>query len=242
MAEGFAPGSPADCRRREVLKVWTILGQIWPLALGAALTPTLFALQVLVVSGPHWHSRAWAVILGSGGVFAVFFALVLGGLSQLPDAGKGTDSRSVYIVEVVAGVVLVVLAVWMLRPHPQADQRMEQKVRSHADHASPLVFAGLAAYMSLTDFSTFVFLLPALHAVTRSVVAVPEKAVVVAFLFVCVLIPVLVPALTVRLVGDRGVRALNRVYNLLMGHQIQVMGVVAAVIGVVLLVRGSRGL
>jgi small neutral amino acid transporter SnatA (MarC family) len=197
---------------------------------------------VLVVSGPHWHSRAWAVILGSGGVFAVFFALVLGGLSQLPDAGKGTDSRSVYIVEVVAGVVLVVLAVWMLRPHPQADQRMEQKVRSHADHASPLVFAGLAAYMSLTDFSTFVFLLPALHAVTRSVVAVPEKAVVVAFLFVCVLIPVLVPALTVRLVGDRGVRALNRVYNLLMGHQIQVMGVVAAVIGVVLLVRGSRGL
>ena len=190
----------------------------------------------------NWHSRAWAVILGSGGVFAVFFALVLGGLSQLPDAGKGTDSRSVYIVEVVAGVVLVVLAVWMLRPHPQADQRMEQKVRSHADHASPLVFAGLAAYMSLTDFSTFVFLLPALHAVTRSVVAVPEKAVVVAFLFVCVLIPVLVPALTVRLVGDRGVRALNRVYNLLMGHQIQVMGVVAAVIGVVLLVRGSRGL
>ena len=222
--------------------MWTILGQIWPLALGAALTPTLFALQVLVVSGPHWHSRAWAVILGSGGVFAVFFALVLGGLSQLPDAGKGTDSRSVYIVEVVAGVVLVVLAVWMLRPHPQADQRMEQKVRSHADHASPLVFAGLAAYMSLTDFSTFVFLLPALHAVTRSVVAVPEKAVVVACLFVCVLIPVLVPALTVRLVGDRGVRALNRVYNLLMGHQIQVMGVVAAVIGVVLLVRGSRGL
>ena len=104
------------------------------------------------------------------------------------------------------------------------------------------MFAGLAAYMSLTDFSTFVFLLPALHAVTRSVVAVPEKAVVVAFLFVCVLIPVLVPALTVRLVGDRGVRALNRVYNLLMGHQIQVMGVVAAVIGVVLLVRGSRGL
>ena len=66
--------------------------------------------------------------------------------------------------------------------------------------------------------STFVFLLPALHAVTRSVVAVPEKAVVVAFLFVCVLIPVLVPALTVRLVGDR-VRALNRVYNLLMGHR-----------------------
>ena len=58
--------------------MWTILGRsgLWH---WRCADPTLFALQVLVVSGPHWHSRAWAVILGSGGVFAVFFALVLGG-------------------------------------------------------------------------------------------------------------------------------------------------------------------
>ena len=80
MAEGFAPGSPADCRRREVLKVWDHPRPDLASGTGRCADPTLFALQVLVVSGPHWRSRAWAVILGSGGVFAVFFALVLGGL------------------------------------------------------------------------------------------------------------------------------------------------------------------
>ncbi len=222
--------------------MWSLFGEVWPLALAAALTPTLFALQVLVVSGPKWDTRAAAVTLGSGVVFALFFVLALGGLSQLPDANTGASSRWVYVIEAVCGAVLVVLAVWMLRPHPDADRKLEAKVRAHAEHASPIVFAGLAAYMTVTDFSSLVLVLPALHDVTSSAVAIPEKAVVVAFVFVCVMLPVLSPPLCVRVLGERGLHVLNRVYAVLMGHQMQVMGAVAGVIGVLLLVRGVRGL
>lgn len=195
-----------------------------------------------MVSGPKWHSRALAVIFGSGVVFAAFFALVLGGLSRLPDASTGTKSWSAYMVEAVAGAILLVIAAWLLRPHAAADRRMEAKVKSHADHASPTVFAGLAAYMTLTDFSTLVLIVPALHDITRSTASAPEKLLVVGFVFACVMLPVLSPPAAAHFLGERGLRALNRMYALLMGHQLQVMGAVAGVIGVLLLSQGLRGL
>lgn len=221
--------------------MWELLTSVLPLGLAAAVTPTLFALQVLVVSGPHWRSRARAVVVGAGGVFLVVFLLVLGGLSQLPGAGSGTKPRWEYAIELTCGIVLLLAAVWMLRPHPQADARLEKKVEGYADHASPWMFAGLAAYMSITDFSSLVILLPALHDVTNSAAPVAGKALVVGLLYVCVLLPVIGPPLAVQVSGDRGVRAMKRSYTLVMGHQLQVMGAVAAVVGVLLLYRGVTG-
>jgi Sap, sulfolipid-1-addressing protein len=222
--------------------VTALILQVLPLAIGAAVTPTLFALQVLVVSGPHSHKRALAVIAGSAGVFGVYFALILGGLSQLPDAGTGTSSRTEHVIQLVAGLVLAGLAVWLLLPHPQTDARLEQRVTGYADHASATVFAGLAASMSLTDFSTLVLLVPALHAVTLSAEPVAGKALVTALLMACVLLPVTAPALLVRFGGDRALRLLRRAYTLVMGYQLQVMGAVAAVIATALVYRGARGL
>ena len=217
--------------------MWSLLLEVLPLGLASAVTPTLFALQVLVVSGPGARKRGLAVILGTGVMFALVFALVLGGLSQLPDAGTGKSTSTEYIIELVCALVLISLAIWMLRPHPRADARMEQKVRGYADHASPWVFVGLAAYMTVTDFSSFLVLIPALHDVTSSSVEVVAKALVAAFLFGCALLPVLIPPSAVRLAGDRGVTLLRRTYTLVMGHQLQVMGVVALVVGTVLLYR-----
>ena len=219
-----------------------LLISVLPLGLAAAVTPTLFALQILVVSGPNWQRRALAVTLGSGAVFAVIFALFLAGLTQLPDAGTGTTSPIAHWVELGSGVVLLGLAVWLLRPHPNADAKLEAKVRGYADHASPLVFAGLAAYMSVTDFSSLVVLIPALHLVTASAVPLVAQGVVVLILFGLVMVPLWVPPLAVRLAGQRGVHALNRLYAALMNHQLQVMGVVALLLGVLLVYRGFSGL
>jgi hypothetical protein len=222
--------------------VGTLLASVLPLGLAAAVTPTLFALQVLVVSGPHRRARGWAVIVGAGAVFAMLFALVLGGLSQLPDAGTGVRPTWEYAVELGAGLILIVLSVWLLLPHPEADARLEAKVRGYANHASVWIFAGLAAYMSVTDFSSIVILIPALHDVTNSSVAVVEKAVVVMVLLLCVLLPVIIPPLAVRLAGDRGERAMKRTYATVMGHQLQVMGAVSAFVAVLLIWRGVTSL
>jgi hypothetical protein len=218
--------------------VWDLLWTVAPLALASAITPTLFALQVLVVSGPSPRTQGRAVILGAGGVFVLLFALVLGGLSQLPDAGTGQTSTAEYVIEGVCGLVLVAVAIWLLRPHPRADARMEEKVKGYAAHASPWMFVGLAAYMTATDFSSFLVLIPALHDVTSSSVAMLEKAVVVGLLLLFAMLPVLAPPLAVQLAGERGVRMLRRTYAAVMGHQLEVMGAVALIVGAVLLYRG----
>ena len=219
-----------------------LLVTVLPLGLAAAVTPTLFALQVLVVSGPSWQRRALAVMAGSGAVFVIVFAVILAGLSQLPDAGTGRASRAEYWIELTCGVVLLPVAAWMLRPHPNADAKLEKKVQGYANHASPWVFAGLAAYMSVTDFSSLVLVVPALHDITSSAVPVLGKAGVVLILFTLVMFPIWSPPLAVRVTGERGVRMLNRVYDALMHHQVQVMGAVAAVLGLVLAYRGYQGL
>ncbi len=221
--------------------MWNLLVTVLPLGLAAAVTPTLFALQVLVVSGPKWKRRALAVTLGTGVVFVVVFALVLVGFSQLPDAGSGKTTHTEYWIELICGVLAIVAAVWMMRPHPRADAALEKKVEGYANHASSWVFAGLAAYMTVTDFSSLVLIVPALHDVTASSAALVEQALVVLFLLGCVMLPVWSPPLAVRLLGDSGVRLLHRVYKGLMGHQVEVMGAVAAVVGVVLAWRGFQG-
>lgn len=222
--------------------VWDLFTAVLPLGLAAAVTPTLFALQVLVVSGPKGRTRSVAVIAGSGLVFAAVFALALGGLSALPDAGTGRTSVTEYWIECLAGLVLILLGVWMLRPHPEVDAKLEKKVQGYANHASSGVFAGLAAYMTVTDFSSLVLLVPALHEVTRSTVWLAAKVVIVAFLFACVMLPVLIPPIAVRVGGQRGVDALQRAYRLVMGHQVQVMGAIAVPLGAVLLWRGAQGI
>jgi threonine/homoserine/homoserine lactone efflux protein len=222
--------------------MWQLLVAVVPLGLAAAITPTLFALQVLVVSGPQWRRRAAAVALGAGAVFAAVFAIVLAGFSQLPDAGTGRHGRIEDVVSLTVGAVLVPVGLWMLRPHPQADAAMERKVQGYAEHAKPSVFFGIAAYMSVTDFSSLLVMVPALHLVTSSAVPVAGKGFVVLVLFGMVMLPVILPPTAVLIGGEPAVRRLRRVYDAVMGHQIQVMGAVALVVGVVLMWRGVRGL
>lgn len=222
--------------------MWQLLVAVAPLGVAAAITPTLFALQVLVVSGPRWRVRATAVALAAALVFAVVFGLVLAGLSQLPDAGTGRHGRIEYVVSLLVGAVLVPLGIWMLRPHARTDAAMERKVEGYAEHANPWVFFGIAAYMGATDFSSLLVMVPALHLVTGSSVAVAGKAFVVLFLFLCIMLPVLLPPTAVLIGGDRAIARLRRVYDVVMGHQVQVMGAVGLAVGLVLLWRGVRGL
>ena len=64
---------------------------VLPLALGAAVSPTLLALQLLVLSGGgHRLARAWALAAGSA---LVLFGVILIGRTPVP-APAGVSGRS----------------------------------------------------------------------------------------------------------------------------------------------------
>lgn len=221
--------------------MWQLFAAVFPLAIGAALTPTLFGLQMIVVSGPRRRVRAVAVMLGAAGVFAGIFALGLLGLNRLPDANSGTAGATESMVELVAGVALVAVSVWLVVERPGLSGRGGRRLRSYSEHASPVVFAALAAYMSVTDVSSIVILLPALHMVTVSTQPLWADGFVVAFLYVSVLLPVWLPPMVLWAGGERAAALLGRMHSVLIRNEARVMGALMAVIGAVLIYWGLAG-
>src|ERR1700733_7744995 len=68
---------PASAALREVAgsvtRMGALLASVLPLALGAAISPTLLALQLLVLAGPTRRlARAWSLTAGSAVVLALY--------------------------------------------------------------------------------------------------------------------------------------------------------------------------
>ncbi|MFM8897016.1 MAG: hypothetical protein ACKOE2_17020 [Actinomycetales bacterium] len=87
-----------------------VILEMVPLGLGAAITPSLLALQVLVTSGDRWARRSLAVIAGNAVVFVTFCVLVLLELSSVPDAAAGSG----WLIPIVGAAVLLGLALVVL--------------------------------------------------------------------------------------------------------------------------------
>lgn len=207
-----------------------LLSQAVFLGLVAALTPTLLALQVLVVAGPEWGRRSVAVIVGSASAFVIFFVLGLTVLQQLPDANSGSSNDAIRIAEGVAAAVLAVAGIVLLRPRPRAADSMQQKLQRHISDARPRTFLLLAFYFSITDFSSFVVLLPGLHAVSRSDADIAIRALALAVLLVLTMLPVWGPPLAVVATHGRARAPLQRLYRFVMSHDLQIMGVMALLV------------
>ncbi len=216
--------------------MWQLLVGVIPLALAAAITPTLIATQLLVVAeGERWRARALAVIAANTIAFGIVSALVLLGFARLPDAGTGGGGPIDTAIRAVAGAILVLVSLWFLWPHPGLAARTQASLERRLEHASVWVFFAVAFYFSITDLSSFVVLLPALHDVTSSTVDVVAKAIVMAVVLMLALQGTIAPAL-LRVVGGRRVLpGLQRTYAWVMGRQFAIVGVVCLAVGVYLI-------
>lgn len=218
-----------------------LIGQTVLLGIAAAFTPSLLALQILVCSGDPWRARARAVALGGSTAFLIVGGLLFLGFAQLPTA-SATMSDLAVALRLAAGGVLLVLAFFLMRPHPALQRRVEADVRGYVGHASTLVFAGVAFLLSIKDLSSFVVLAPALHDIAVAGGPVWLQGLLLLLLFALALSPVLAPPAARLLFGHRADAVFQRVYRFTMDHQFQLVGGMAAVIALFLIVTGLVGL
>ena len=144
-----------------------LLIHVLPLAVAAAFTPTLLALQLLVIVGDSWVRRSIVV------------AVMLAGLAQLPDQGAGHVGPIDRWIPGVCGALLLIAGIFFLWPHPELSRKARVSRERRAGGASSWVFFVLAFYFSITDLSSFIVLVPAMHEVTVSTIAIELKAVIV---------------------------------------------------------------
>jgi len=221
------------------VSVGELLGQVLPLALGAMISPTLLALQVLVLSSPRSpRAKAWALVVGAAVTLAAF-ALVVGVLLTQATAATPTHQHgwTFAILRTVAGLLLVTIGLRQFLAPPTPSERHHERAARLAG-AGPRLYFGVGAVGMLTDVSSLVLFVPAMHAITRSSADDGAKALVFGVLCLCVLAPVLVPALLVSLLGRRADPALAALNRFVTGHQRQINAGICFVFAAFLLVTG----
>lgn len=217
---------------------WELLWQSILLGTAAAFTPSLIALQILIVSGDPWRRRSLAVAVGASSAFLLVGALLLFGFAQLPTVAEGADDPVGAWLRVGAGLALVPVAVFLVRPHPQLRNRVEGDISGYVRRASTWVFLGVAFALSIKDLSSFIVLAPALHDIAVADTGVAEQAVLLAVLYAFALSPVLAPPSLRLAFGHRLDGFFAGAYRFTMDHQFQLVGVMAALISAYLLLSG----
>ena len=190
--------------------------QVLPLALGAMVSPTLLTLQVLVLSSPTKPKlKAWALTLGAALTLIVYAIL---GVTVLRSVGNGSSSDTSHgwtyiIIRVACGLLLLLLGLRALRGKPTAGENHQSKVKTKLASAGPLFYMPVGFVGMLTDVSSLILFLPALHDITRSSADSAAKAVVFGFLYLMVMVPLLLPVLLITVMGSKAdgmLASLNR--------------------------------
>ncbi|HEY5110609.1 MAG TPA: GAP family protein [Acidimicrobiales bacterium] len=217
-----------------------LLVAVLPLALGAAVSPTLLALQLLVLSGPtHRLARAWALTLGAALVLGAFSFLCVTALQHVRPHHSHKSAADAAVL-IGSGLLLGALAVRSRIRRPTPGEKHTSKTATRLTTARTPWFVGVGAFGMVVNFSTLLLVLPAVHEITRSAVATPDKVAAFVLMYLIILVPVLVPVLLATILGSRADRALD-VTHRWVGRNARTIGtVIEAVFAVYLLGKGIR--
>jgi hypothetical protein len=220
-------------------QVSALLLSVLPLAVGAAISPTLLALQLLVLTGSTKPvARAWALAAGSALVLALFALLGLTLLNHLHPAEHHHRSLRGAVIMFIAAGLLAALAIRTLRHRPLPADEHTSRTAGRLETAPTYWFVGVGAVGMVLNFSTLILFLPALHEITRSTATLAARTVVFAVLFVVTLAPVLAPVSLVAVLGDRAAPALAATHTFVTRHSRQIGIAIELVFATYLTVRG----
>ena len=213
-----------------------LFGVLLPLALGAAISPTMLAAIVLVLSGRH--GRARAVVFTIGNVL-VLTAVGIGGLilfqRATEHASSGNTSAASAAIDVVLGAVLIVLAARMVLRHHD-DNVKHPGGGDDQLHLRRYFIFGVG--MMVVNVSTLVLFIAATKEIAVAHVSDADRAVALAFLVVVASVTAWLPTLLTFLAPQASQRVLGKIGDYAKRHGRQVGGVIVAAIGVYLIVKG----
>ena len=221
----------------------SLLVAVLPLALGAAVSPTLLAVQLLVLTGTtHRLARAWALTFGAAIVLGTFSILCVTALQRVRPHHGDHKSATDAAVLLVSGGLLALLALRSLVRRPTVGEQQPSRIAGRLDTASTGWFVGVGALGMVVNFSTLLLVLPAMHEITHSSTGTATEVAVFAIVYVIVLLPVLVPVLLVAVLGSGADRMLDATHTWVGAHSRTIGVVIEVVFAVYLVVKGVRAL
>jgi uncharacterized membrane protein len=220
--------------------VGDLFSKVVPLGIGAAFTPSLLALQILVVSGDPWRRRSLAVAAGAGSAFGIVGLLSLLGFAQLPTQSGSADGGDMIggVIRLGAALAMAVVTAFMFWPHPGLQKQVEAGINARVARASLVAFFIMPFLLSIKDVSSFVLLIPALHDIAVSPEDLLGRVTALVVLYALALIGVLAPPAARLMLGERADRPMQAIYRFTMDNQFRIVGMVALVMTAFLIITG----
>lgn len=217
-----------------------LISRTIPLALGAAISPTVLALALLVLSSTRRPVARGAAYVG--GVLLMFVVLTVVGLAVTRHGtGAGTPLNPVTrAIDGTIGFLLLLLAlrtalrtVTSDRDHPETVSQPAKPDRYTSLWAAFLL--GIAMMMS--NFSTILLYLPAMREISSSSVDVAGKGVVVVMVFVIASLPATLPLLVRVAAPGPSARWFAALHGVVTRYQRPIAIVIEVVFGAYLLIK-----
>jgi hypothetical protein len=217
--------------------VGELLSKVVPLSIGAAFSPTVLALLLVVLSGRRSVARATSFLVG---LLLVFAGLTVLGLA-ISHSTHASPSRTevTRAIDLMAGALLLLLALGTLLRGLLRDPAAPKDTPPKPTHDPGLISAFLLGVVIMTtNFSTILLYLPAMQAISAARVADSDKVVAVAVALLITLLPVVAVYLLAVLVPSYSKPLLDRMHGFIDRHQRAIGITIEVIFGVYLVVKG----
>ncbi|MCS5707215.1 GAP family protein [Synechococcus sp. FGCU-3] len=216
-----------------------VLLQELPLAVGAAVSPLVLILQLMLMARPGARlAGAWAFALGNLLVL-IGWTVVGRSLGHRLSPRHGSHDPVAAHLEIVLALVLLTLALRAMRT-PLASVPQEPK-RPPGRH--PVLGAlGLGLGAMGSNVTTFVLFFPAAQEVGRSALPPGQELLALVLLVVITLAPAWAPPAMVLATGKAGRRVLEQLSGWVGGHRRGINAAVALFFALLLGIRGFSSL
>lgn len=210
--------------------------RVLPLALGGAISPVILLVQITTLATRSHRVARSLIVLGSNVlVVAVIMVVVaIGGDRTSPGTG-GDDPTSTITawIRIVLSILLLATALRMvLEQRHEAAAEPEISSVSTSDTAAdqplrPMRFFLLGLGAMVSNATTIVLLIPAVHEIAIADLRTSEALVLYGIIGVIVMLPSYLPLVVFAALGRRGPAVMNRFGDWLHAHQ-KTIGIVVS--------------
>ena len=212
----------------------TLLLTLLPLALGAAVSPTLLMVEVFALSASSSPIiKGWLVALGATIALIIYAALGLLAGSALPHSHPhhAVDAA----IDLTAGVLLGALIIHQLSSRGASSK---PSLAQRLDAASGRTFFIAGFVMMMTNFSTIILFMPAIRIITKAQVALSGRGLALVVVMLIALLPVLAPVSVVTILGDRASVALAKLNDVVTRRSLAITITLEAIFCAFFLIKG----
>lgn len=201
----------------------SLLAEVVPLALGAAVSPAALTIELLILTGARRPKvSAWLYVLGAGvTIFAFGYLAVTVFRTTHFGTDAGVNPWDVGLKAVIA-LILVALGVRELRPRTTPAAVHQNRVATALATAKTPYFLLGGVLAMLTNFSTLVLYIPAAQLIARSGDPVGTRLAAGTLLWLITMTPLLIPVIAATVAGQRADAVLGRINAWTYAHTRQI--------------------